>query len=322
MDSQLLEIKDLFVEYVTDDYIVQANNGINLSIREGESWGLAGETGAGKTTAALSIMQLLPQPAGIITQGDIVYRGKSLITAKEKIKREIRGRGISMIFQDPMTALNPTMTIGKQMLEAVIEHGKLKKQKAKEICINLLETVGIQSNRFNDYPHQLSGGMRQRVVIAMALLCNPDLLIADEPTTALDVTIQAQVLDIIRGLMKERNMAMLLITHDLGVVAETCEFIAIMYAGEIVESGTVQEVFYNTLHPYTIGLFESIPRLDDENEFLTPIKGSIPNPADLPRGCPFYLRCRFAQEICKNESPDYYNEGHLCKCHFKRAGGN
>ena len=316
--DKILKIRNLHVHYVTEEEEIRAVNGIDLDLRQGESLGLVGETGAGKTTTALSVMQLIPDPPGIITEGDIFYKEKNLIYCTDKEKQEIRGNGISMIFQDPMTALNPIMTVGSQLCESVLSHLKVTKAKAKEIAIDLLETVGINRDRFDDYPHQLSGGLKQRVVIAMALLCKPEILIADEPTTALDVTIQAQVLSLIEDLKAKYNMAMLLITHDLGVVAETCDRVAIMYAGKVVETGTVREVYKYPMHPYTRGLFESIPKLDGDTEKLTPIEGLPPNPADLPQGCHFHPRCKYCQEICKSREPQLRGEGHTYSCHFDR----
>lgn len=317
MDNKnILEIKNLHVHYITEDETVRAVNGVNLSLQQGESLGLVGETGAGKTTTALSIMQLVPYPPGVITDGEIMFQGKNLIYNTDKENQQMRGNGISMIFQDPMTSLNPIMTIGEQLVEVVLTHKKVNKEEAKKHVVELLKVVGVKEDRFNDYPHQFSGGMKQRVVITMALLCNPQLLIADEPTTALDVTIQAQVLDIIRDLQQKYNMSMILITHDLGVVAETCDKVAIMYAGEIVETGTIEEVYTNAKHPYTRGLFESIPKLDEDNEKLIPIPGSTPNAAALPSGCFFHPRCKYKQDICAEISPPVQGEGHCYKCHF------
>jgi len=315
-NDNILEIKNLHVHYITEDETVRAVNGVNLSLKRGESLGLVGETGAGKTTTALAIMQLVPYPPGVITEGDILFQGKNLIYNSDKENQQMRGNGISMIFQDPMTSLNPIMTIGDQLLEVVLTHKKVSKEEAKKLVIELLKVVGVKEDRYNDYPHQFSGGMKQRVVITMALLCNPQLLIADEPTTALDVTIQAQVLDIISNLQRKYNMSMILITHDLGVVAETCDKVAIMYAGEIVETGTVEEVYINTKHPYTIGLFESIPKLDEYNAKLIPILGSTPNAAALPSGCFFHPRCKYKQDICEKISPPVRGDEHLYKCHF------
>lgn len=313
--QKVLEIKDLEVRFLTEEDTVCAVNGIDLSINQGESLGLVGETGAGKTTTCLAIMQLIPDPPGLITKGEILFCGENMLQNTEKKNAEIRGKGISMIFQDPMTALNPVMTVGEQLMEVVRTHEKLSKAQAKEKVIRALEIVGVKSDRFNDYPHQFSGGMKQRVVITMALLCNPVLLIADEPTTALDVTIQAQVLELIKNLQEKTNTAMLLVTHDLGVVAETCDKVAIMYAGEIVEYGTVEEVFRNALHPYTKGLFESIPKMTGDSKKLIPIEGMPPNPADLPRGCCFHPRCRYCTDKCKTEKPVLRGEGHLHRCH-------
>lgn len=313
--QKVLEIKDLEVRFLTEEDTVCAVNGIDLSINQGESLGLVGETGAGKTTTCLAIMQLIPDPPGLITKGEITFCGENMLQNTEKKNAEIRGKGISMIFQDPMTALNPVMTVGEQLMEVVRTHEKLSKAQAKEKVIKALEIVGVKGDRFNDYPHQFSGGMKQRVVITMALLCNPVLLIADEPTTALDVTIQAQVLELIKNLQEKTNTAMLLVTHDLGVVAETCDKVAIMYAGEIVEYGTVEEVFRNALHPYTKGLFESIPKMTGDSKKLIPIEGMPPNPADLPRGCCFHPRCRYCTDKCKIEKPVLRGEGHLHRCH-------
>ncbi|MDR0571210.1 MAG: ABC transporter ATP-binding protein [Clostridiales Family XIII bacterium] len=313
----ILEIKNLHVYYLTETETAKAVRGVNLEIRAGESVGLVGETGAGKTTTCLSVMRLVPDPPGVIVDGEINFKGENLIFADEKRCRAIRGEGISMIFQDPMTALNPVMTVGEQLMEVVREHNKkLSKAEAKALVIRSLERVGVKGDRFNDYPHQFSGGMKQRVIITMALLCEPELLIADEPTTALDVTIQAQVLDIIRGLQRETGASMLLVTHDLGVVAETCDRVAIMYAGNIVELGTVKEVFRNKRHPYTEGLFNSIPRLENENRRLMPIDGLPPNPADLPEGCAFHPRCRRRLPICEREAPPMKGEGHIYACHL------
>ena len=311
----ILEIKDLHVNYVTEDATVQAVNGIDLTIHSGESLGLVGETGAGKTTTCLSIMQLVPDPPGLITAGKILFKGEDMIYNTDKRNEEIRGNGISMIFQDPMTALNPVMTVGEQLSEVVRAHQKVSKAEAKRKVIEALEVVGVKGDRYDDYPHQFSGGMKQRVVITMALLCRPELLVADEPTTALDVTIQAQVLELIKKLQREMGTSLLLITHDLGVVAETCDRVAIMYAGEIVEHGTVEEVFRDTRHPYTQGLFDSIPKMTGPCHRLTPIEGLPPDPADLPRGCCFHPRCRYCMDRCRTEKPEARGEGHIVKCH-------
>lgn len=317
MDKNVvLDVKNLHVHYVTDDATAKAVNGIDFQVKEGEALGLVGETGAGKTTTALSIMQLIPDPPGMIVDGEIYFEGKNVILNTDKENQAMRGNGVAMIFQDPMTALNPVMTVGDQLAEVVLNHEKVSKAEAKQRVIDLLEVVGVKSDRYDDYPHQFSGGQKQRVVIAMSLLCNPKLLIADEPTTALDVTIQAQVLDIINQLRDQYKMAMVLITHDLGVVAETCDNVAIMYAGQIVEAGTVREVYLNPKHPYTRGLFDSIPKLDDDSTELIPIEGAISNAADLPTGCYFHPRCRYCQDICKTQQPTVKGEGHKFMCHF------
>lgn len=314
MEQNLLEIKNLHVHYLTDTEDVQAVNGVNLHLKQGEVLGLVGETGAGKTTVALSVMQLVPDPPGIILDGEILFKGRNLIYNTKKENQEMRGNGISMIFQDPMTALNPIMTIGQQLAEVVIKHKKLGKKEALEVAAEMLEKVGVTRDRLNDYPHQFSGGMKQRAIIAMALLCNPEILIADEPTTALDVTIQAQVLEIIRNLVREQDMSMILITHDLGVVAETCDHVAIMYAGEVVEYGTVWDVYTNPKHPYTRGLFDSIPKMDGEEERLSPIPGLAPNSTALPGGCYFHPRCKFCQDRCREQSPEMKGTEHQYKC--------
>jgi peptide/nickel transport system ATP-binding protein len=321
MSEPILAVNDLRVQYVTDENIIHAVNGLSISLYKGESVGLVGETGAGKTTTALSVMQLLPEPAGVITSGSIFFKGRNLLENAKKENTNIRGNGISMIFQDPMTALNPTMKISRQMIEVVQAHKKVSRKKAEEACLTMLKRVGIGHDRFNDYPHQLSGGMKQRVVIAISLLCNPGLLIADEPTTALDVTIQAQILELIKDLIKQSEMSMLLITHDLGVVAETCDRIAVMYAGSLVEAGTVREVFNNPLHPYTVGLFRSIPKLDDESTVLIPITGVPPNPARLPSGCPFHPRCPKRLDICDKEKPTQQGS-HPVWCHLYGREGS
>ncbi len=314
MEHDLLEIRGLHVHYVTDTDDVQAVNGVDLTLKRGEVLGLVGETGAGKTTVALSIMQLIPDPPGIILGGEILFKGKNLIYNSDKENQEMRGNGISMIFQDPMTALNPIMTVGQQLAEVVVKHKKLSKKAALEAAAEMLERVGVTRDRLNDYPHQFSGGMKQRAIIAMALLCSPEILIADEPTTALDVTIQAQVLEIIRHLIRENDMSMILITHDLGVVAETCDRIAIMYAGKVVEYGSVQDVYTHPKHPYTQGLFGSIPKMDTEDERLSPIPGMAPNATALPSGCAFYPRCGHCQDRCRESAPDMRGTEHQYRC--------
>jgi peptide/nickel transport system ATP-binding protein len=311
----LLSVDNLYVQYVTDENIVYAVNGLSFSLTRGESLGFVGETGAGKTTAALSIMQLLPEPAGIITEGSISFKDSNLIENSKSENIKIRGNGISMIFQDPMTALNPTMKISSQMMEVIRAHKKTTRNEAKNLCLSMLKKVGIGEDRFNDYPHQLSGGMKQRVIIAMSLLLNPEILIADEPTTALDVTIQAQILEIMKDLITYSDMSLLLITHDLGVVAETCDNVAVMYAGSIIESGTVREVFRNPLHPYTQGLFASTPNIEDESVRLTPIIGTPPNPTQKIVGCAFEPRCPKRLKICKSVRPSKLGP-HSVWCHL------
>ena len=316
MSEYLLEVKDLSVEYRTDEGVVQAVTDLQLKIRKGETLGLVGETGAGKTTTALSIMQLVPNPPGVIVKGEVLYKGVDLLKKKAEHMRRIRGNKISMIFQDPMTSLNPVMTVGFQIEEAVMLHQKVGKKEARVQAERMLELVGIPKNRVEDYPHEFSGGMRQRVGIAMALSCNPEILIADEPTTALDVTIQAQVLDLMKSLRKEFGTAMMLITHDLGVVAEACNYVAIMYAGSVVEYASVEQLFNNPKHPYTKGLFNSIPSLDEDVERLNPIKGLMPDPSDLPPGCRFHPRCPMARDICSQQVPKAVtvSEGHTVNC--------
>jgi len=316
MSEKILEIQDLVVHYVTDKTTVRAVNGISLSLEKGESLGLVGETGAGKTTTALSIMQLVPDPPGRIVSGRILYEGRDMVSMDQAQKREIRGNQISMIFQDPMTALNPVLTVGDQIAEVVRLHQKISRAQASIKAQEMLELVGIPGERFSEYPHQFSGGMKQRVVIAIALACNPKLLIADEPTTALDVTIQDQVLDLMEKLMKERGTSLFLITHDLGVVAEICQKAAIMYAGEIVEYGTLTHIYENTKHPYTVGLFGSVPNLTVDVERLNPIQGLMPDPTNLPLGCVFAPRCPDASAAC-SAGPLRVTEvepGHFVRC--------
>lgn len=323
MNDKILEVKNLTVYYGSGSETVKAVNNTSFFIEKGESLGLVGETGAGKTTTALSIMQLIPNPPGKIISGEILYNGQDLNKLSQEEKRKIRGHKISMIFQDPMTALNPTLTVGEQISEVISLHNKVSKSEAKERAMKMLELVGIQAARFDNFPHQFSGGMKQRVVIAIALACNPELLIADEPTTALDVTIQAQVLDLIDELKKEFNTTLLLITHDLGVIAETCNKVAIMYAGEIVEYGTLEHIYNNTKHPYTIGLFESIPNFNDDVRRLKPIKGLMPDPSNLPEGCVFAPRCPDAKEECITHSTPMWEvePGHFVKCEKYGNGG-
>ena len=312
----LLSVKDLTIHYITDDGVMKAVNGISFDLKKGETLGLVGETGAGKTTTALGIMRLVPDPPGKIVSGEILWNGKNLLKVGKLGMRAIRGKEISMIFQDPMTSLNPVMTVGAQLSEVIRIHEKLSRADAAIRAGEMLELVGIPSERMDEYPHQFSGGMKQRVVIAMALACNPLMIIADEPTTALDVTIQAQVLDLMRSLREKFGTATLMITHDLGVVAEICDRVAIIYAGQIVEQGTLEEIYENTKHPYTKGLFASLPDMSNKAHRLHPIKGLMPDPANLPSGCPFHPRCDHARPECAQRTPvrTEVAPGHFVNC--------
>lgn len=303
MDELLISIKELTTQYITEDSIVHAVNGINLELKSGGSVGLVGESGAGKTTTAYSIMGLLPKPTGKITGGSILFQGKDLTKIPEEEMRKIRGNQISMIFQDPMTSLNPILTVGDQIAEVLEIHGTATKKEAMAKAGDMLEMVGIPRERLHEYPHQFSGGMKQRVIIAIALACNPKLLIADEPTTALDVTIQAQVLRMIKELKAKLNTSLILISHNLGVVAQVCENVAIMYAGRIVEYGPLQQVFKYPLHPYTEGLLNSIPRIELDKTRLSPIRGMMPDPSVVPQGCVFRPRCPYAEDVCAVTAP-------------------
>lgn len=318
MEEKLLEIKDLSVEYTTDEDIVRAVNHVSLTLNRGETIGLVGETGAGKTTLALSLMRLLPKVSGRITGGEIMFNGENLVKAAEEDMRKVRGEKISMIFQDPMTSLNPVLTVGNQIGEALELHMDLTPEEKQERIEEMLKLVGIVESRKKDYPHQFSGGMKQRVVIAMALACKPELLLADEPTTALDVTIQAQILDMMQELKEKINTSIILITHDLGIVAEICDKVAIMYAGEIIEFGTAADIYEGeSRHPYTEGLFGSIPDLEVESRRLNPIDGLMPDPTDLPHGCKFHPRCPKCMDICKKDQPPECVEGtHMIRCHL------
>ena len=311
----LLNIKDLTIHFQTEQGDVRAVNGISLSVEPGKTLGLVGETGAGKTTTALGILRLVPEP-GKVLGGSIEYKGKDILRMSEKEVQDLRGNEISMIFQDPMTALNPVMTVGDQIAEVILRHQDCTKVEAERRMMDMLDRVGISADRAGDYPHQFSGGMKQRIIIAIALACNPKLLLADEPTTALDVTIQAQVMRMINDLKRQFGTSMLLITHDLGIVAESCDEVAIMYAGQIVEYGSLEDIFDRTAHPYTKGLFGSIPRLDQETERLQPIQGLMPDPISLPEGCPFHPRCPYATELCAEAAPAAVevDPGHLVRC--------
>ena len=316
-DKPLLEVKDLVIHYETDDGVVKALNGVNIHIGVGETLGLVGETGAGKTTLAKGIMRLIPHPPGRILGGEVIFEGQDLLKLSTNGMEAIRGRDISMIFQDPMTSLNPVLTVGEQIMEVIENHNtSLSRQEARKWAENMLERVGIPAERFGEYPHQFSGGMKQRVVIAIALACNPKLLIADEPTTALDVTIQAQVLEMIYKLKSENNTSMILITHDLGVVAQNCDYVAIIYAGEVVEYGTLREIYKDTKHPYTEGLFGSIPSLTSDVKRLQAIDGMMPDPTKLPEGCVFCERCKYAVPECSKNHPGMVTVGgtHQVRC--------
>ncbi len=318
-NNRLLEIQNLSVEYHTEDATVYAVDGLSLSLNRGETLGLVGETGAGKTTTALSIMRLLPKGIGEVTSGTIELDGKNVMEASDKEIRGIRGNVVSMIFQDPMTSLNPVMTVGDQILEVLkIHNPSMSKQELSKKVDDMMEMVGIPANRKVEYPHQFSGGMKQRIVIAIALVCEPKLILADEPTTALDVTIQAQMLALIHNLQERLNTAMILITHDLGVVAQTCEKVAVMYAGEIIEQGPIEKIFGNEKqHPYTKGLFAAIPKLDSETDRLETIEGLVPDPTIRIEGCRFASRCKYATEQCRN-SPQVreVEPDHFIKCHL------
>ena len=326
MGKKVLDVKNLTIQYRTDLETVHAVNGISFSLEKGETLGLVGETGAGKTTTALGIMGLLPERTAVIPEGSIEFEGTDLLKLSEQEMQKVRGSQISMIFQDPMTSLNPVLTVGEQIGEALSLHNFSKKSKEEiEARVDeVLTLVGIPAGRKKDYPHQFSGGMKQRVVIAMALACEPDLLIADEPTTALDVTIQAQVLLMMRDLRDRLGTSMIMITHDLGVVAQTCDTVAVMYAGEIIEQGTLLDIFKGERHhPYTTGLFGSIPSLRGHSKRLSPIAGLMPDPTNLPDGCRFWPRCPHCTERCKTEHPGTYVDGtHQVCCHLFTEGGS
>ena len=313
----LLSVKDVEVRYETKDEVVHAVNDVSFDLNYGETIGLVGETGAGKTTIARTILRILPTPPAKFVRGEVWFDGKNLYDLKEEEMRQIRGGRISMVFQDPMTALNPVKRVGWQIAEAIRYHSDVSTKEADAKAVEMLKLVGISPDRFREYPHQFSGGMKQRVVIAIALACNPDLLIADEPTSALDVTIQAQVLEMIEDLQKKQNTAMILITHDFGVVAKSCHKVGVVYAGEIIEYGTIEQVFERPMHPYTKGLFDAIPKMTTDVDRLSPILGAPPDPTNLPQGCKFRPRCKYASERCMNVVPSYkMGDGHQCKCHL------
>ena len=315
-DQLVLDMQHLTVHFELEDETVYAVNDVSLSLKKGKTLGLVGETGAGKTTTALAILRLIPDPPGVIKGGTISVCGNDMLTMTPKQLEKIRGWDVSMIFQDPMTSLNPVFTVGQQIAESIELHEGLRKEEAWERACQMLELVGIPRGRAHEYPHQFSGGMKQRVVIAIALACNPKLLIADEPTTALDVTIQAQVLDLMGRLKKQYGTAMIMITHDLGIVAEICDEVAVMYAGRIVERGTLSEIFDHTKHPYTEGLFNSLPNINDRKAELTPIPGLMPDPSHLPEGCAFAPRCPYATEECEKRmpTPRHFSDTHEVLC--------
>jgi peptide/nickel transport system ATP-binding protein/oligopeptide transport system ATP-binding protein len=320
----LIRLRNLRTWFFTDEGVVKAVDGVSYEIPRGRTLGVVGESGCGKSVTALSILRLIPEPPGRIVEGEILFEGRDLVHLPEPEMRHVRGNEISMIFQEPMTSLNPVFTVGDQILEAIVLHQKKSRAEARSLTIDLLKKVGIPSPeiRVDDYPHQMSGGMKQRVMIAMALSCRPKLLIADEPTTALDVTIQAQILDLMRRLQEEFGMAILLITHALGVVAEMASEVVVMYAGKIAESADVKELFRNPRHPYTVGLFRSIPRLGVKKDKLDVIPGVVPNPLYFPPGCKFHTRCPMVQKKCLEEPPLVeVAPGHLAACWFSDKVG-
>ncbi|MEM7165092.1 MAG: ABC transporter ATP-binding protein [Planctomycetota bacterium] len=318
-DEKIIDIRNLRTYFDTDDGVVKAVDGVNYSIAPGKTLGVVGESGCGKSVTAMSILQLIPQPPGRIAAGEIFFKGRDLTKVSSKEMRAIRGNEISVIFQEPMTSLNPVYRVGDQIAEALILHEGLSSQEARQRTIDLLDRVGIPSpgSRVDDFPHQMSGGMKQRVMIAMALACNPSLLIADEPTTALDVTIQAQILDLLRELQEDLGMSIILITHDLGVVAEMAHDVSVMYAGKVVEFASVNDLFVSPQHPYTAGLFRSLPKMGEERESLEVIPGNVPNPLEFPSGCKFWPRCPHASDRCRAEEPELAEvaKDHIAACH-------
>jgi len=314
--SAFLSVRDVVVEYTSGDKILHAVNGVSFDLEKGKTLGLVGETGAGKTSIAKTIIRILPDPPAKVRSGEIYLNGEDILHISESAMRKLRGKIISMIFQDPMTALNPVKRVVDQIAEVISEHCHTSKSDARLRAVEMLKKVGIAEDRSREYPHQFSGGMKQRVVIAMALACNPDLLLADEPTTALDVTIQAQVLEMIKELKTENHTSMILITHDLGIVAENCDYVAVVYAGQIVEYGSLEDVFDHPTHPYTIGLFGSMPDLSTNIERLAAIAGLPPDPTNLPEGCSFHPRCCKATDACKKGAVqmEEISKGHFCRC--------
>ncbi|HEX2241362.1 MAG TPA: ABC transporter ATP-binding protein [Actinomycetota bacterium] len=318
--GRLLEVENLTVEFRTPYGVVNAVNGISYTLDAGETLAILGESGSGKSVSAQAVMGLIESPPGFITQGAIRFRGVDLLTIEESERRSVRGQKIAMIFQDALTSLNPVFSVGYQIAEMFMVHRDMPKRDAKKKAVELMERVGIPSaaERVNDYPHQFSGGMRQRVMIAMALSLDPDILIADEPTTALDVTVQAQIMELLDALQSETGMGLILITHDLGVVADVADRVIVMYAGKIVETGSVYDVYANPAHPYAEGLMQSIPRLDQKGVELNPIKGSPPNLMRIPSGCPFHPRCPYRQDVCVTDEPPLYevSADRRSACHF------
>lgn len=314
-NNPFLSVKDLVVEYTSEGRVIHAVNGVSFNLERGKTFGLVGETGAGKTSTAKAILRILPDNAKI-KSGQVHLDGVDLLKISEKEMRKVRGRKVSMIFQDPMTALNPIMKVGEQIAEVIKIHHNITWREANARAVTMLEMVGIPGERFHEYPHQFSGGMKQRVVIAIALACSPELLLADEPTTALDVTIQAQVLEMIAKLKKDFNTSMIMISHNLGVVAEVCDDLAVVYAGEIVELGSKEVIFDRPMHPYTLGLFGAVPTLAEEKDRLNPISGLPPDPSALPSGCHFHPRCPLATGQCRNEkiALSEIEPGHFCRC--------
>ncbi|MDF1510098.1 ABC transporter ATP-binding protein [Robertmurraya sp. DFI.2.37] len=324
MSEPILSVKDLQIEFKSGSIVTKAVNGVTFSLNENESLGIVGESGSGKSVTATSILRLIPNPPGKITGGEIIFKGKNLLTLSNREIREIRGNEISMIFQDPSTSLNPVFTVGNQIIESIRTHKAVSKKEARELAIKMLELVGIPApeKRIDMYPHEFSGGMRQRVMIAIALSCDPKLLIADEPTTALDVTVQAQILNLMKELQAKLNMSIIMITHDLGVVWETCDKIIVMYAGRVVESGTVAELYNNSLHPYTWGLLDSqITESQNNLKPLATIPGSPPDLSFEVKGCPFVERCPYAQTVCFEKTPQLMEptKGHAVACHFQTS---
>ena len=315
-NNDFLSVNDLEVVYTSGKKIVHAVNGVSFTMKKGETLALVGETGAGKTTIAKAILRILPDPPAILKGGQVWLDGENLIQKSEKEMLNVRGNKVAMVFQDPMTALNPLIPIGDQIVEGLLLHNDYSRTEAKKEAERMLELVGITADRFVEYPFQFSGGMKQRVVIAMALACNPKLLLADEPTTALDVTVQAQVMDLINLLKEKYETSMILITHDLGVVAQTCDNVAVIYAGKIIEYGSKEEIYLHNAHPYTRGLFASLPSVVKTSDRLKPIPGTMPDPTDLPEGCSFHPRCPFSIEKCKEGDIPMveFKPGHLCRC--------